>query len=523
MDSQFLTAPHWEKIGVRQHHGICIALSSLITAESSGIGEYLDLIPLINWLAQTGFDTIQLLPINDTNDDPSPYMGISGSALHPIYLSLKALPGVSELPQKDLGDLASLNTTNRVEYHSVLKKKLAFLSIYLDHYLETIQEDPEYHAFIKKNNDWLVPYSIFRTLKNAHNGEAWWDWKQKKQKKETLCHDDTHLADEVMRWRAIQFLCYSQFKEVKEAADQSGVLIKGDIPILINKDSADVWWNPDLFILDASVGAPPDMYNQEGQYWGFPLYNWKNHEQEDFAWWKQRLRSQEDLFHLFRLDHLVGFFRFWTVPKGQKASQGKFVPDTSEEWKRQGENILSHIIQATSMLPIGEDLGDVPDLVRASMQKLGVPGVKVMRWERYWHTDRTFIPPEHYSPESLTTLSTHDSSLMSAWWSDEPEASQQMAHDYHLTWTRTLCSSLLYDLLNLSHHSRSLFHINLFNEYLMLVPELSWQDPEQERINVPGVRSKKNWTYRLKKPLEKIISNRTLFQLMKNLSYIQTS
>jgi 4-alpha-glucanotransferase len=524
-DDRFMTASHWNRIGIRHHHGICLPIGSLTTASSSGIGEYLDLIPLIKWLPKTGFDLIQILPINDTGDDASPYMALSANALHPIYLSLRSLPGADTLPEfmHAVDALRPFCHTPLVHYHDVLKRKLNALNIYLDHRLTAIEIDPDFHAFVERHRSWLTPYSIFRTLKHAHGGKAWWDWEAPFiQKSPSLCHSDpiaeTALASEILRWRAIQYLCFSQWNQVKAAADAYGVLLTGDVPILINKDSADVWWHPELFSLKKDVGAPPDIYNEEGQHWGFPLFHWGNHRKNHFAWWKERLRVQEELYHLYRLDHLVGFFRLYAIDPHKKASEGTFIPKTPSEWKPLGEEILTMMINATSMLPLGEDLGDVPSIVRQSMVDLGVPGLKVLRWERRWHTDQSFLPPKAFSPESVTTVSTHDSSTLRGWWEEDPTASQRLANDYGLDYKEKLSSPLLFKLLHISHHSGSLFHINLFNEYLSLFPELTHGDPEKERINRPGTISTHNWTYRTKVSLEEILLHEGLQKALKDLS-----
>lgn len=518
-DDQFLTAPHWQRIGVRHHHGICLPLSCLITEKSSGIGEYLDLIPLIRWLASTGFDLIQLLPINDTGFDASPYMALSANALHPIYLSLSSLPNAEKVPGflDALKSLHALNHTPSVLYRTVLVGKLRALRLYLDHRLSEIEQDPDFLAFLEEHRSWLTPYSIFRTLQHVHHGKAWWEWEVSALPKRSTFHTDAALAREILRWRAIQYLCFSQFKQVRAAATSSGVLLNGDVPILINKDSADVWWHPELFSLKKDVGAPPDMYNPEGQHWGFPVFRWSAHRKNKFAWWKQRLHVQEGLYDLYRLDHLVGFFRIYAIPPGKSAKYGSFIPKNPEVWKRLGEEILTMMIHSTQMLPLAEDLGNVPDLVRESMHTLGVPGLKVMRWERRWKTDQSFIPPSLYSPESVTTLSTHDSSTIRGWWEQESEQSQKMAYDFNLVWRPKLSHALLLDLFKLSHSSGSLFHINLFNEYLSIFKELSWGDPEKERINRPGTISPSNWVYRTKLPLEKIMEHTHLHSTLKAL------
>ena len=513
-DQRFLTASHWTRIGVRHHHGICISLGSLVTPSSSGIGEYLDLLPLLEWLSTTGFDVVQLLPLNDTGNDPSPYMGLSAHALHPIYLSLRSLPHAEKVPGflSAVDTLARFNTTPRVQYHEVLKGKLHLLSLYLDHQLKVLQEDPAFTRFCEDHKSWLTPYSIFRALKKIQGEKAWWEWDL------SLQASEDRLSEEIVRWRAIQYLCFLQLLQIRAAADEKGILLNGDVPILINKDSADVWHHPELFVLTKDVGAPPDMYSKEGQHWGFPLYQWSAHRKTDFSWWKERLHLQEQLYHLYRLDHLVGFFRLYAITPGKKANTGAFIPHAPEEWKQLGEELLTMMINSTAMLPLGEDLGVVPDLVRQAMHELGVPGLKVLRWERRWHTDESFIPPSTFSPESVTTVSTHDSSTVRGWWTEDPLVTQRAAHDYGLVWEPSCTPKLLSDILLQSHRSGSLFHINLLNEYLSLFPELSWDNPELERINRPGTLNALNWTYRTKVPLSAITNHSGLLAAMRSFS-----
>jgi len=499
-DSSFLTAEHWQNIGVKHHHGVCVPLSALISSHSGGIGEYTDLLEFLNWLSHTGASILQLLPLNDTANDPSPYMGVSGFALHPIYLNITTLEGAEKTPQLQaiVSELRSLNTTKRLLYTRVLELKLTALSLYLDNHLPRIEQSVEYQRFVHEHDDWLEPYAIFKALKHVNADRAWWHWENLEPSK-----------TEIRYWKAIQFLCHRQLKKVKEHAEQLGIQIFGDIPILINKDSADCWHHRDLFDLSKNVGAPPDMYNDQGQDWGFPLYRWENHKKDHYQWWKSRLKAHESFYHLFRLDHLVGFFRLWTLP------EKRFIPETAAQWQSLGEEILRAIVPSTTMLPIGEDLGDVPDLVRSSMQKLGIPGIKVLRWERKWKEHGQFRTPTSFSPESISTLSTHDSSMMRAWWEEEPESSKQMATDLGLSWQPILLPETLFSLLELCHRSSSLFHINPLNEYLSLFEELC-PPKREDRINTPGTTSENNWTYRYV-PLETIYSHKALANRLKML------
>lgn len=530
MKDEFFMQEQWGKIGVRHHHGVLLPLSSIHTSSSAGIGEILDLIPLIDWLSQTGFSTLQLLPLNDTGSDPSPYMSLSAYALHPIYLSLESLPNIRETKgyhdNKHIFD--SYRAKKRVQYHDVLKKKLEIAKAYIfDGQGKSIQTLPEFSLFVEQEKEWLLPYALFRALKERNNSKAWWHFSEYAKRPSSYTEaiqKDPHLEKETQFWIALQYLLFTQWQHVRAHAASHNILLMGDLPILVNKDSSDVWWNPELFSLDLSVGAPPDMYSKEGQSWGFPVYRWDRMRQEGYSWFKNRLKVQEKLYDIFRIDHIVGLFRLWSIPPGKKAIDGSFLPKEPHEWVALGEEILHIIHDATTMLPIGEDLGDIPDCVHESMRKFGIPGTRVLRWEKNWKEALAtgkraiFRDPRRFSPESLVTVSTHDSSTMEGWWNEDVSDVYNFTHDLSLPWQHTLTSELRYHILKLCHSARSLFHINLIQEYLAFFSELSWNDPSFDRINTPGTISDNNWTWKMKPSLEELRNHSSLKEIMKKLS-----
>lgn len=496
----------WDKIGMKSHHGIALPLFSIRNPQSHGIGEYLDLLPLLNWCKEVGFDCLQLLPLNDSGHDPSPYSAHSAMALHPIYLSVGALPFANEYAD-ELEAMKSCNSSKRVRYHKVLAAKEAFLKRYAIRALPEIRQTQGYQTFIKE--EWLDGYARYKVLKELNNELPWWEWK----------NTPTMLPQEALDYhKLVQYLCFEQFAKVKQAADHAGVFIKGDIPILINRDSADVWEHQELFDLNFAAGAPPDYYAKEGQYWGFPLYRWDVLEQTGFRWWQKRLAAAQKLYHIYRLDHLVGFFRIWAIPEGKKATEGFFLPHDQNLWIPQGEKILRMMLQDCSMLPIGEDLGDVPPSVRDTMSHLGICGTKVMRWERHWDGDKNFIKPTDYIPLSMTTLSTHDSEPLEVWWENFAEEAEKFARILDIPYTPLLYPDTRKAILEASHNTTSLFHINLLQEYLDVFDELTWEDPADDRINMPGLVLETNWTYRFLPTLQEIISHPELAMMMKQLS-----
>ena len=504
---------HWEKIGYRHHHGIALSLGSLRLGPNSAIGEFLDLIPLIQWCTTTGFDVIQLLPINDSGHDPSPYSAHTAMGLHPIYLSLEALPYLElfDTLQHEAKTLLKPLVAKRVQYQAVLDAKMHFLERYAKKAYPHIAKWPSFIKF--KEDPWVHEYAEYKVLKEKNDKKAWWDWKKKE-----ITPNDQPLID---FYTLVQFLCFDQMAKVKACAEHEGVFLKGDIPILINRDSVDVWKHPELFIREFSAGAPPDMYSQTGQNWGFPLYNWLEHELQGYSFWNKRLELAERLYHIYRLDHIVGFFKIWAIPFDKSASEGFFLPQDSHLWIPQGKKILGNILQNCSMLPIGEDLGAVPPEVRSCLKELGIPGTKVMRWERRWDSDYAFIDPKTYGPLSMTTVSTHDSETLGQWWEKFPNESAIYAGQMGLTDSAHLDKEKRKILLTAAHSSQSLFHINLLQEYLAMFDELSWQDINDDRINIPGLVLEENWTYRFRPSLEDIIHHKGLTKLLQELSRCQ--
>lgn len=517
-DTDILTLSQWQTLGIKHHHGIALSLSSLHSAESAGCGDFFTLKKFLPFLTLSSFDILQLLPINDTGHDPSPYMGISGFALHPLYLCLSALEGFFDSTQrvtlwKCVQEQEHLYTS-RFDYAAILAHKTKLLFHYLDQYEAMIEKRSEFHQFCIHHHSWLDAYATFKALKELHNHTAWWNWEKKYRS--FPCHVTPDVASLVRRHKLIQFLCFEQMQSVKQAAELLGIHLMGDLPILLNKDSSDVWANQDLFTLDLEVGAPPDMYSKEGQHWGFPPYTWKEHFQRDLSWQKQRFQVAERLYHIFRLDHIVGFYRFFVMPPKTSPKNGYFIPQTPNDCLTQGEKILKHLISSSSMLPIGEDLGDIPEYVRTSLLKLGIPGTKVMRWERDWQKrDQPYLGLSSYSPESVTTVSTHDSSTLQEWITESAEDVKKALSAWGIAEHTSTSWPPIFQILQASHQSGSLLHINLLQEYLPLVPSLSWINPRHNRINVPGTIDPLNWTFRFKPSIEELLEANQLHLILK--------
>ncbi|MBN9379013.1 MAG: 4-alpha-glucanotransferase [Chlamydiales bacterium 38-26] len=514
-----ISAPAWKHIGVKHHHGINLPLFSLRTLNSGGIGEFFDLKHVIDWCHKIGYDVLQILPINDTGPEPSPYSAISAFALNPLHISLHALPGLDQYDdlQVLLADLQELNYTQRLNYPLLHKKRDVFLHLYYQYTYPKESHSEDYIQFVK-HNDWVHAFALFKTLKIIRDWQPWSQWPQelKDPSPAELEQLQNEYSTQVSYHIFLQYLCFKQFAEVKKYAKVKKVFLKGDIPILISRESVDVWSNRNLFVLAFSAGAPPDMYSLEGQNWEFPIYNWAEMEKKHYLWWKLRLSVASHLYDIFRIDHVVGFFRIWAIPPGKKGVEGHYIPEDERCWIDHGKKNLLLMLQGCHMLPIGEDLGTVPPEVRECLKKLGICGTKVMRWERYWEGDKSYIPIQDYPSESMTTVSTHDSETLHQWWQNEPIEAQEYAQSKGWDYAPQLSPEQNISILKDSHRSNSIFHINLLNEYLHLIPAMTWPLLEDERINDPSSKDNKNWTYRFRMNFEEIAQNTQLEHLMKS-------
>lgn len=322
----------------RKLAGTQVPVFSLRTRKSAGIGDFGDLKTMIDFVASTGQKVLQLLPINDTTithtwTDSYPYSCISVFAIHPQYADLHALPELKDAKARAEAEKtrAELNALDKIDYEKVNDFKINYLRQIFNQEGEKMMKTAEYKAFFQDTELWLVPYAQYSYLRDK-NGTAdfnqWPDhqvWDEAERK--ALADPKTAAYKNVAFFYFVQFVLDRQMQEAHEHAKAKGVILKGDIPIGVNRNSCDVWMEPKYFNLNGQAGAPPDDFSANGQNWGFPTYNWFEMLKDGCQWWNRRFKNMARYFDAYRIDHVLGFFRIWEIPVSSvHGLLGQFAP-----------------------------------------------------------------------------------------------------------------------------------------------------------------------------------------------------
>lgn len=318
--------------------GIAIPVFSLRTQHGLGIGEFTDIKQLVDWSKQIGLKLIQLLPVNDTTvnytwTDSYPYAPVSVFALHPVYLNLEKLAGKehAELIKEAYKKKSHLNKLDALDYEEVIKAKWIGIKALYPALKETLMSSEDYQQYFRENEHWLVPYAAFCYFRDKYKTADFTLWKNNSTYNQADIYKLSDPSDKAYDQFAIhvfvQYALHVQLKEAVDYAHANGIILKGDLPIGIFRDSADAWMQPELYNMHAQAGAPPDDFAVKGQNWGFPTYNWQKMQQDGYAWWKQRFKQMSLYFDAFRIDHILGFFRIWSIPMNAvQGILGHFVP-----------------------------------------------------------------------------------------------------------------------------------------------------------------------------------------------------
>ncbi len=302
--------------------GTAIPVFALRSDDDFGAGDFVDLKQMIDWCAQTGQKVLQTLPVNDTTKthtwtDSYPYSANSTFALHPLFLRLEAVGRLRDKSRRDyyrqLG--RELNALPEIDYERTMNGKYEYMREIYAEIGEETERSEEYRRFVARNEQWLKPYAVWCALRDEHHTPDHTLWGDMSVYDESKV--ESYMAAHPVETGLSYFIQYHldrQLRDARDYAHQHGVVLKGDIPIGIGRDSVDAWRDPRLFNMDCQAGAPPDAFSTLGQNWGFPTYNWDEMARDGFAWWKARFRKMAEYFDAYRIDHILGFFRIWQIP-----------------------------------------------------------------------------------------------------------------------------------------------------------------------------------------------------------------
>jgi 4-alpha-glucanotransferase len=485
----------------RRSAGLLVPLFSVRSGHEWGIGEYPDLAALARWGRSGGFSMVMTLPLLEpAPGQDSPYAACSFFALDPLYIrladvpELEALGGLSSLSSDERATLERIQESPRVLHGEVRALKERVLRRVFDRFRTGAGADAKSSrsralaAFVEEHAHWIHDYAVFRTLKMLRP-ESWRAWP------EAVSHPRAagiealrkeHEQEIAFRiW--LQWLAFDQHESARERVREHGVALGGDEPFLVADDSADVWSRRDRFRFDATVGAPPDEFSADGQEWGLPPYRWEKIAEEGYELFAQRGRHTARLYDLIRIDHVVGLYRTYHRPIDKSAHY--FWPEGESAQREQGEAVLRAFGSAGTGL-IAEDLGVIPDFVRASLQKLGIPGYRVLRWEK---EHGVFRDPAGWPELSVATTGTHDTESSMEWWNALPDWERNAARaipgmgELPDASVRRYGEETQQALLETVYRSPSRLALLPIQDVLML----------PDRVNTPNTVGPENWSWRM--------------------------
>ena len=354
-----------------------------------------------------------------------------------------------------------------------------------------------------EEGSWLEDYALFVAIHDGEQGgRSWTEWPAPLRDREpgALAEARARLSRPVLFYMWLQWQLEEQWHAARRGANALGVELGGDLPFMVATDAADVWARRGDFRLDARVGVPPDAFSATGQDWGLPVYRWDVMEREGYPWLTERARRMADLYGLYRVDHVVGMYRTYYFPND--GGPPAFIPPDEPSQTRNGERVLAIFSKGARV--IAEDLGTVPDFVRASLARIRIPGYRVLRWERKWkEPHQPFRDSRDWPALSVATTGTHDTDSMADWWEGMPDEERKailaLPRLAPLAGRAETFDGAVRDaLLELVYGSAS---------ELLLLP---FQDAFglRDRVNVPGTVNEENWTYRVPRDLAQLHADR---------------
>lgn len=441
----------------------------------------------IDFLEQSNQQLWQILPIGPTGFGDSPYQLLSSFAGQPLIISPDKLVEDEILSLEDINNIPSYNP-NTIDYEQTIHYKFDILRKAYNNFMKN-KEHPlqkKFKKFIKDNANWLNDYSLFMSVKDYNEGKMWVEWDDtiKHPTKEDKAKWSTELAEEIGFYNFMQFIFFKQWNELKTYANGKNIKIIGDIPIFVAYDSADVWGNKNLFLLNSKgyptevAGVPPDYFSSTGQLWGNALYKWIEHKNDGYKWWISRIKHQLNLFDYIRIDHFRGFDSYWAIPYGSdNAVNGK--------WKKgPGKSFFNNIKKALGdNLPIiAEDLGFLSENVFKLRDTFKLPGMKILQFGFESLNENDYLP-HNISQNSVCYTGTHDNDTTLGWYNNLSEECKDKIRRYMNTDANDVC----WDFIRTAFSSVSSMAIIPIQDIMSL--------DSSSRLNTPGTQSN-NWQWR---------------------------
>jgi 4-alpha-glucanotransferase len=443
---------------------------------------------LLEFFANAGIKAWQLCPLGPTGFGDSPYQCFSAFAGNPYLIDPAALVQSGLLPADALQPLRALNAS-RVDFGGLYHAKLPILFAAHENWAKDRKRALPYGdfaAFQKHHANWLGGYSLFSALKEHFKGQPWWEWPL--EARSFAAAKSSPLARQVAAraeaYEFVQYLFFGQWTQLRERARDLGITIIGDTPIFAALDSADVWANPELFLLDRKTlrptfvaGVPPDYFSADGQLWGNPLYDWPAHAASGYRWWLDRLRANFELYDVVRIDHFRAFDTYWSIPAGSpNARKGCWEPGPGLAFF---ETLRAEMPDAKL---IAEDLGELMPSVIALREATGLPGMAILQFAFGGAADNLYLPHNHRA-NCAVYPGTHDNDTTLGWYASSDENTQDHVRRY----LRVSGREIGWDFVRSAYASVCNLAVIPLQDLLTLGSEA--------RFNTPGT-SQGNWSWR---------------------------
>lgn len=496
--------------------------------QSWGVGEIGDLVAVCDWLRDADIGFLQLLPLNEMRPgENSPFSALSSMAIDPLYISLrhnlefKALGGEEALDPAAKQQLSAVRACRHIDYNAARSLKTNTLHAAFERFRarDWAWKTPRAVAlqeYCIRESWWLSDHALFHALRDRHAAKPWWEWDPALAQRDhaALQHARAELGLECLFYSYIQWQADTQWRDARFEAAPVGLF--GTLPFGVSADSADVWVHQHHFQLDASVGTPADAAGGPVRSWNLPPYRAEVAAADDHPWIRARARRAASLFDGYRVDHLAGFYRTFVIPAD--GSPPRFRPEAEHDQLQYGEQI-AQVFTKPGAFVTADDLGLVPPYVRASLDRLGIPGCRALRWDRHWDAaERPFVDPARYPHMSIATTGTHDMETLGEWWDAAPVSERVLVARIPSVAARSLEPSAPFT----PYTRDALLEALTASASSLLVLPIQDVFGWRERINIPSSANGDNWTWALPWPVEDLCDRpdareraRTLCQWMR--------